>query len=123
MVCGLEYYSKINAEVIKAYESYNQQMTALCTEWNAVYMPFVNNLNSSPNLPNYQPTVISWQTELLKKKNSISVQLKYVEQLSNIANQLKDNNLMPYLNQMRDKGNYRLRAMVLQIISRIRQTC
>ncbi len=101
MVCGLEYYSKVNAEVIKAYKSYNQQMTALCAEWNSTYMPFINNLNVSSNLLKYQPTVIIWQTELLKKKDSISVHLKYVEQLSNIADQLKDNSLMPYLNQMR----------------------
>lgn len=101
IISGFEFLTKMIEGVTQTYDNYNKQSFEQCREWNATYESFIDSYNAMPLHNPYQTIVEAWQMELVKKTDSRTVNLRYLEKLFITADKSKDYKTLSLINRMR----------------------
>ena len=100
IISGFEFLYKMNDQVKTTYEKYNKSAFDICKEWNHLFIVLIDEINKSAHFKDYRTIVIAWQTELVKEPDSINVHQKYLNQLFEKVDSLKDPVIMSFVNRM-----------------------
>ena len=94
IISQFDYLTKMNEEIRKEYNRYNNLAVSLCKDWNNVFMPYSSEVERARN-PEVTTAFIQWMAELEQKQkqeqkqkpDSIVIHQKYLDIIDDILNE------------------------------------
>ena len=100
LLCGLEYQTKIQSQVMEHYDEYNMRANQYCDTWNQSYHSFVDLVNSSYYRSEYADIMKMWAIEQKTNPASLNIHKKYLNQVFETASSFSDLELISVINQL-----------------------